>query len=102
MALVQVQVFDLQSPQRSVQLLLDLLARQAAVGVAHREEQLSSKHIRVALDACQRLAKNRFGCAQAINVRGIQKIDSEIERAMHARDGELPALRVGECQPRAE
>src|SRR5215469_18596582 len=85
-----------------MQLLLHLCARQAAIGAIHREEQLGRQHIRFAFDACQRLAENRFSHSLAIDVRGIEEIDSEIERTMNAREGYLLALRIGECQPRAE
>src|SRR5207253_7752613 len=51
---------------------------------------------------CQCLAETPLGRAPAIDVRRIQEIDSEIERTTDARDGELLALRIGECQPRAE
>src|SRR5438309_9153330 len=102
MALVQVNVVDVQSLQGCVQLLLDLLSRQTAVGITHWEEQLGSQHIAFAFDACQCLAENRLGRAPAIDVRRIQEIDSEIERAMDARDGEPLALRIGKRQPRAE
>jgi len=81
---------------------LDLLSRQAAVGTTHWEEQLGGQHIAFAFDAGQRFAKNRLGRATTIDVRRIQEIDPEIQRAMDARDGELLALRIREGQPRAK
>ena len=47
-ALVEVDVVGLQAFQRSVDLLEDLLARQAAVARAHREVDLRREHVAVA------------------------------------------------------
>src|SRR4029077_19060079 len=102
MALVQINVVDPQSLQRCIQLLLDLPSRQTAVGVTHWKEQLGSQHIAFAFDASQCLAKNRLGRTLAIDVRRIQEIDADIERAMDTRDSDLLALWLRECQPRTE
>src|SRR2546429_12792 len=42
MPVVQVTVVDLQSLQRSIQLLLDMRPRETAVGITHWEEQLDA------------------------------------------------------------
>src|SRR5439155_19298978 len=50
-ALVQVDVVGAQTLERGLDLLEDLLAREAAVAVWHREEELRGEHERVARPA---------------------------------------------------
>src|SRR5690349_21225596 len=102
MALVQVDIVHLESLQRCVQLFLDLLARQAAIRAIHGKKQLGRKYIGFPLDPGQSLTEHRLGRSAAVDIRGIEEIDSEIERTMDAGDRYLLALGIGEGQPRAE
>src|SRR4029077_12409210 len=70
--------------QRSVELLDDLRAGQPSVRLAHRAKHLGRQHVGCATDAMQRLAKHALRRAAAINIRGVDEIDPEVERLMNA------------------
>ena len=101
-ALVEVDVVGLQPLQRGVDLLVDLLAREAAVAPAHREVDLGRERERVARVAGEDLAPGALGRAAAVHVGGVEERDAGVERRARARLGLLAAdaARVG--QPRAE
>ena len=62
-ALVEVDVVRAQPRERDVDLLEDLLAREALVGVGHRAEELRREDVRVARSAVEHLAEELLRAA---------------------------------------
>jgi hypothetical protein len=77
--LVQVDVVRAQAPERRVDLLEDLPARQAAVGVAHREEHLRGKDVRVARPAGEHLAEELLRLPARVDVGSVDEVDADVE-----------------------
>src|SRR3712207_702606 len=102
MALVEVDVVDLQAPQRGVDLLVDLTGRQAPVVVGHREVDLRREDVARAVVAGQDLAPRLFRGAAAVHVRGVEEGDAGVERRSRARLRLLASDASGVRQPGAE
>jgi hypothetical protein len=66
--------------QRGVELLFDLGARQAAVAVRHREEDLGRQHVGIARPVLQNLAEELLRRAAPVDVGGVDEVDAEVER----------------------
>src|SRR5271169_5710556 len=101
-ALVKIEIVDLQPLQRSLELLEDLGARQAFVGAAHRKIQFRGEHETLALDSRQRLAQYPFCGAQAIYIRRVEESNAKIESTGHARDGGILMRSIGKIEPGAQ
>ena len=80
-ALVEIDEVGAQPPQRGIELLFDLAAREAAVAVGHREEELGGEDVGVARAALQRLAEEGLGGAAAVDVGGVDEVDADLEGA---------------------
>ena len=104
MALVEVDVLDVQTPQARIDLRADVFARETAIvgTVAHREEHLRREHDRIAREILDRAADDFFGAAARVDVRGIEERHAQFVRAPHARARRrfFHAAAVGE--PRSE
>jgi hypothetical protein len=101
-ALVEVDVVGLQARQRTVDLLVDLLAREAAVAAAHRKVDLGGERVRVARVAGEDLAPSGLGRAAAVDVGGVEERDAGVERRARARLRLLAPDAARVRQPRAE
>ena len=101
-ALVEVDVVGLQPLERGVDLLVDLLAGEAAVGLRHREEDLGGEDVGAAVEVLQDLAPRRLGGAAAVDVGGVEEVDAGLEGRLGAGLG-LLALHPGPVgEPGAE
>src|SRR6202047_3633500 len=85
-ALIEIDIVCPKPLQRSVELRDDLRAGKTSVRVAHRAKNLGRQHVGCAIDAAQRLAKHAFRRAAAINIRGVEEIDPELEGLVEASD----------------
>jgi hypothetical protein len=63
MALVEVDVVGLQAIERGIDLLVDLLAGEAPVGLRHREVDLGGEHVGAAVVVIEDLAPGGLGRA---------------------------------------
>ena len=89
-ALVEVDIVRAQAREREVDLLEDLLAREAAVAV-DREVELCRQHVRIARPIRQRPAEEFLGAAARVDVRGVDEVDPDLERLRdHASACSLP------------
>ena len=102
MALVQIDEIGSQPLQRRIQLFLDLRARQPLIATAHIPENFGAQNVGIAPTPGQRFAKNRLRRAPAIDIRGIEEIDAEIECPVHASDRLLLLDADAVSQPRAK
>src|ERR1700732_3300223 len=78
-ALIEIDIVCPKPLQRSVELLANLGARQSLVGVAHCAKNLCRQDVGVAGNSSKRLAKHPLGGAAAIDIRGVEEIDPEVE-----------------------
>src|SRR4051812_37254547 len=78
-ALVEVDVVGAQPCERRVDLLEDLLAREAAVARRHGEVELRREHVRVARAAREHLAEELLRLAAAVDVRRVDEVDALVE-----------------------
>jgi tRNA-(ms[2]io[6]A)-hydroxylase len=103
-ALVQIEVVGPEPPQRGLDALEQVLAREAAVVrvLGHREERLGGDHQVAAGDRAQRLAEHLLGLARGIDVGGVEQVDAEVVGAVHDLAGGLAVDARSEREPRAE
>ena len=99
MALIQIDIGHFEARQGGIELLLDLRARESPIRVAHREEQLGGQYHALARDARERLAEDALRLPEAVDVRGVEQRDAEIESAVNAGHGALLARGTGKRQP---
>ena len=76
----------MQALERRVYLLVDLLAGEAAIDVAHRKEKLGGEHVPFPRDAMQRLAHDFLRLAETVYVGGVEQRDAAIESPVYAGD----------------
>src|SRR5207253_9056851 len=100
-ALVEVDVVGAQARERGVQLLEDLLAREAPVAV-HLEEELGAEDVRLARAIREQPAEDRLGAAARVDVRRVDEVDPHLERLRDAGLGLLARDAAAVGQPRAE
>ena len=101
-ALVEVDVVGPQPVERGVELLVDLLAREPAVGLGHREVDLGGEDVVLADEVREDLAPGRLGGPHAVDVGGVEEVDPGVERGAGAGLGVL-ALDPGPvCEPGAQ
>jgi hypothetical protein len=88
-ALVEVDVVSAQAAEGVVDLLEDLLPRQPFVvtRVVHRKEQLRGEHVRVARTAREHVAEEGLRSAAAVDVRGVDEVDADLECLLDAGAG---------------
>ena len=79
--------------KRRIELLFDLRARQAAVGVAHREIELGGEDVAVARPALERVAEERLGGAAAVDVGGVDEVDALRRTPRRGRRARRPPRR---------
>ena len=84
MSLIEVDVVRAQAAQRRVDLFRDLLAGQTPVGVGHLSPHLGGQDVGVAGPAGQNLTPRRLGGTLPVDVRGVEEVDSRIERGVGA------------------
>ncbi len=86
--LVEVDVIHAEPPQRRVDAVEEMLARQALVvrTVAHRQADLRGDDDLVALrELLQRAPGDLFADAARVHVRGVEEVDAALERAFDER-----------------
>jgi hypothetical protein len=88
-ALVEVDVVGAQPTQGGVDLLRNLLARETAVGLRHREVELRRENVRIARPFGEHFAEELLGPAAGIDVCRVDEVDAELERLRHAGLGPL-------------
>src|SRR3954454_11097036 len=104
MALVEVDVLDLQAPERRIDLLGDLGGREPTVLriVGHRAPDLRREDVRVARAPCEDLPPCALGCAAAIDVRRVEEVDAGLEGRVGARARLVERDAAGVGEPGAE
>jgi hypothetical protein len=101
-ALVEVDVVELQPTKRVVDLLQDLRAREAAVAVRHLAHHLGRHHERFAQPSFQRPSENLLRSSLAVDVRGVEEVDAALERDVEESTRCLLVEGASERRPRPE
>src|SRR5262249_44462518 len=101
-ALVEVDEVHPQPIERGVDLLEDLLARQAAAAVRRWGEDLRRDDVRVARAARERLPEDFLGAPRAVDVRSVEEVDPELERDVDEPVCGIVGEAAAERRPRPE
>ena len=98
MALIEIDVVGLQALEGGVDLLVDLLAGEAAARLVHREEELRGEDELLASEALEDFPPGRLRRAGAVDVGGVEEVDADLEGGAGAGLGllALHPTRVGE------
>ena len=106
MALVQVEVVGPEPTKGRLDTFDEVLARQSAVVwmFGHGEEGFGCQHDVMSRKFLKALAERSLGFAFCVDVRGVEKIDAEIERAVDEAGGlrEIDAGAQGEPRPEGD
>jgi hypothetical protein len=100
--LVQVDLLELQPRERGVDLLQDLLPREAAAAVRRRGIDLRREDVRVARVPGERAAEHLLGAALAVDVRRVEEVDPDLERGLDERRRGVLLDAPSERRPGAE
>jgi len=100
-ALVEVDVVGAQPCERGVDLLEDLLAREAALAV-QREEELRRQHIGAPGPSRKDFAQELLGATGSVDVRSVDEVDPDLERFGDAGRRLLSSDAAAVGQPGAE
>ena len=84
MALVEVDVVGLQPLERGIDLLVDLLSGEAAVGLRHREENLGRQDVGAAVEVLEDRSPGRLRGALAVDVGSVEEVDVGFEGGLGA------------------
>ena len=93
MALIKVDVIGLEPLERRIHLFVNLRARQAAIRFGHGEIELGREHVSVARHVRERFPQERLRRPSPVDVRGIDEVDAERERLLHAGSRRLTRRR---------
>src|SRR5262249_8744092 len=88
--------------QRCVDLRENLLAREAAATVGRLPVELRGEDVRLAWTVGEHLAEELLRPSARVHIRGVDEVDSELERLRHARLGAVPLDASAVRQPGAE
>src|SRR5215469_3153324 len=104
MALIEIHVVDAQTRERAIDLIANVLAREAALitAVAHRKVHLRREHQLAALQLGDDRAQRFFSGAASVYVGGIDEVHTEFPRAQNARTRRFALDSISERQPRSE
>ncbi len=104
MALMEIDVVRAKTPERSLDALDDVLAREPAIvgRLAHREETFGRDDELVAGQGGDRIAEGALGLPLGVDVGGIEEIDAELEGMGDESCRLAPVDLRAEGQPRAE
>jgi hypothetical protein len=101
--LIQVDCVKLHSPERIIQLLLNLRSRKSMIGVvADRKKQLGRDKVAVTRILPESFADKILGLSGAVLVGSIEEVDSVVKSCLDAANGLLPFDAAGNGEPSAE
>src|SRR5688572_5024841 len=108
MKLIQIEIFDIQSAKGVLAFPADRIGVERSYRLLHallRVEHHSTlgEHVRALRGAelLERLADDDLGVAKAIDRRGVDPVDAELERVVNGADGFVVVLRTPAREPTA-